>query len=77
MFTGPALLHLYIRDPLNPGNVLGLNSFKFEEIRKFFQSIHLQIIQQKGLEFLEKLKSQLDIIEEHRLRILAYIKGQK
>jgi DNA polymerase sigma len=63
---------LYIRDPLNPENVLGHNSFKIVQVKQIFSKTHQQITEGKFGELFEQFTTVMSEFETKRKDIADY-----
>lgn len=59
-------LNIHIRDPLNPRNILGHNSFRIMDIRQLFRDIYTAFMSGDGTEFLKSLDVELEAIKTMR-----------
>lgn len=63
---------MYMRDPLNPNNILGHNAFKMNDIRDEFRDIHQKITSGHGADVISELMGELIEISGMHGVVLQY-----
>ena len=63
---------MYIRDPLNPNNVLGHNAFKMAQVKELFSRTYQMITKGRGTEFISELRKELPEFNAYRRELEAY-----
>lgn len=68
---------MYIRDPMNPNNVLGHNAFKMAQVKDLFSKTYHMITKGHGTEFINELRKELPDFRAYQkeLETFAYKNG--
>ena len=63
---------MYIRDPMNPNNILGHNAFKMPQVKELFSKTYLMITRGNGTEFINELRKELPEFKACQRRLEKY-----